>query len=696
MASITADELVVKIRADMSDLNRSLKNLEAQTGRTEKRVNSSFKAIGVGFRTALASVVVAQVARAGNALITLASDVEEMRGKSSVVFGRFADETRAELAKFADEVGRSRFELEGMAASIQDTFVPMGFARGAAAELSIELTKLATDVASFNNANDAEVMAAFQSALVGNHETMRQFGVVITQATLDLELLKMGIDGGVKSATEQEKVQARLNMIIAGTSDAHNDAARTSDSYANQTRALKADLEVLGAMVGETLKQRFVDLFPVLDTAIEKFTKFALSIGLITKYTDDVKGVTDQINDLTARISELQSLPEQNIFEKFLFNNELSLEMTQRTLESRVADQQKLLNDAAKEELRLNLVQYGMSRQAFKTHHEAQLLQAQNAADEEQEIRARFYITASAAQEVFARESLSKARLDAVQRLRIHNEVMANLREQGISQVAIDAPSLAVAEGGTSGSRSTRAAFARQRAAQKRAEELANATTKISSASGDLKTVDTTLPEISPELKRIESSAKAMGDSFGRAFNDVAKGTKTASQAFTQMAASINDSLFDIYVTKRITGFITDTVSFLAGGSSFTGPLSIDFSQLMGGGSSSGGSSALRPRASPFRGSAGGGGIYGPTVVGERGPELFIPNSAGRIMNNSASRSAMRNNTPSIVQNINISTGVQQTVRSEIQTLLPRIAEASKAAVSESARRGGSYKGSFA
>ena len=50
----------------------------------------------------------------------------------------------------------------------------MGFVRSEAKELSKGLSQLAIDVASFNNATDAEVMQAFQSAIVGNHETVRK------------------------------------------------------------------------------------------------------------------------------------------------------------------------------------------------------------------------------------------------------------------------------------------------------------------------------------------------------------------------------------------------------------------------------------------------------------------------------------------------------------------------------------------
>ena len=126
-----------------------------------------------------------------------------------------------------------------MASSIQDTFVPMGFARGEASKLSVQLTKLAVDVASFNNASDVETMMAFQSALVGNHETVRRFGVVITEATLKQELLRMGITKSANEVTNAEKVQARLNLLLAGTSDAHGDATKTSGSFCKHHKGFK-------------------------------------------------------------------------------------------------------------------------------------------------------------------------------------------------------------------------------------------------------------------------------------------------------------------------------------------------------------------------------------------------------------------------------------------------------------------------
>jgi hypothetical protein len=151
-----------------------------------------------------------------------------------------------------------------MASSIQDTFVPMGFARGEASKLSVQLTKLAVDVASFNNASDTETMMAFQSALVGNHETVRRFGVVITEATLKQELLRMGITKNSKDVTNAEKVQARMNLIIAGTSDAHGDAIKTSGSFANTSKAL-------GSALNELSVDAMTPMLPKLTKMVEAF-----------------------------------------------------------------------------------------------------------------------------------------------------------------------------------------------------------------------------------------------------------------------------------------------------------------------------------------------------------------------------------------------------------------------------------------
>jgi|TARA_Y100000114_G_scaffold157089_1_gene187025 hypothetical protein len=93
-------------------------------------------------------------------------------------------------------------------------------------------------------------------------------------------------------------------------------------------------------------------------------------------------------------------------------------------------------------------------------------------------------------------------------------------------------------------------------------------------------------------------------------------------------------------------------------------------------------------------GKAGGGKINAPTIVGERGPELFMPNT-GTLKNASDTRSMMRGSPVIVNQNLNIETGVAQTVRAEILTLMPVIQSSTLDAVQNARQRGGAFAASF-
>jgi hypothetical protein len=177
----------------------------------------------------------------------------EVGSKFDYVFGDRAVSARKALDEFGASVGRSKLDLYTMSSGIQALFRPMGFTNDQGAMMSVTLTKLATDVASFNNEVDTEVMEGFKSALIGNAEAVRKYGVIINETTLNAELMKMGVAGGTAAASEQQKVLARLNMILEGTKDASGDATRTADSFANMSKGLWAALSDLGVEIGNIL-----------------------------------------------------------------------------------------------------------------------------------------------------------------------------------------------------------------------------------------------------------------------------------------------------------------------------------------------------------------------------------------------------------------------------------------------------------
>ena len=242
---------------------------------------------GIGGLAAKASALAGGIGI--GAAIKLAADAEELGSMFKAVF----QEGSADAEKFAQDLavklGRSTGDVMEQMAGFQDLFVPMGFARSEAAKLSKQMTSLVQDVASFKNQNPADVARDFNSALVGNHETVRKFGIVITQAALDQELMNMGIAKGTKAATEQQKVMARLQMIIKGTTDAHGDAAKTAGSFTNRMRGLIGVIKDLMGTIGGIF-------LPVLADLAGKLTAWLRRMEpKIKDFADRMRAITEII-----------------------------------------------------------------------------------------------------------------------------------------------------------------------------------------------------------------------------------------------------------------------------------------------------------------------------------------------------------------------------------------------------------------
>jgi DNA-binding transcriptional MerR regulator len=215
--------------------------------------------------------------------VSRASDAQEISSKFLAVFKTEAPAATAFISKLSDDLNRSKTDLRDWMGSFQDTFVPIGFARNSARELSQQLTALTIDLSSFYNRAEPEVILDLNSALVGNHETMKKYGVILTQNTLNQELLTMGVRGGIKAATEQEKVMARVNLIMKGTADAHRDAIRTADQFANMSRGFSAiwkDIqEVVGTAIIDAIIPYMKDLAAWTKENRDKIEAFAKKAG---------------------------------------------------------------------------------------------------------------------------------------------------------------------------------------------------------------------------------------------------------------------------------------------------------------------------------------------------------------------------------------------------------------------------------
>ena len=239
-----------KVDRSAEKAGRELRDFEGKADRTRlsvAKLATGLVAIGAAFEGIRRSV------GAGLGFIQAASEFEEAAAKFGVVFGDEAQRVALEFEELSSVVRRSQVELVTAASSFQDLFVPMGLTRQQAADLSTEMVKLAVDVASFNNAQDADVIRNFQSALVGETEAVRKYGVLLDEARLKQLAYNNGIAEAGEELTQQQKVLARIIALYADTSDAQGDAARTADSFANTIKGIRGAAKDLEVVFGQEL-----------------------------------------------------------------------------------------------------------------------------------------------------------------------------------------------------------------------------------------------------------------------------------------------------------------------------------------------------------------------------------------------------------------------------------------------------------
>ena len=175
----------------------------------------------------------------------------------------------------------------------------------------------------------------------------------------------------------------------------------------------------------------------------------------------------------------------------------------------------------------------------------------------------------------------------------------------------------------------------------------------------------------------VDETADATKKAFKSMEDALVEFTMTGKMNFKSMAQSIISDLIRIQIRQSITNQIGGSLfgsigNLFGGGTSATPAPVVDHSVSFAGG----GFTGMGARSGGIDGKGGFPAILHPneTVIDHAQGQ-----SSGVVVN----------------QSINVTTGVQQTVRTEIMTLLPQIAEASKAAVLEARLRGGSYASAF-
>ena len=254
---------------------------ERELGRADNRLDKLGGRMQVAGAGALAFAGVA-----GRALISTgrdASNLGEVMSKNTVVFGDAAARVE-DFAENAAKIGQSKRGALEAATGFGNLFVSMGLANDKSAEMSLNLTGLASDLASFSNSSPEEAILALSSALIGEAEPIRRYGVLLDDATLKQKALDMGL---VQSTTgtlpPAIRAQAAYAAILEQTTTAQGDFERTSGSAANQQRVFAAEMENFRAKIGE-------GVLPVMTQLLSTASSVVGGIGELDAVTSGAVG----------------------------------------------------------------------------------------------------------------------------------------------------------------------------------------------------------------------------------------------------------------------------------------------------------------------------------------------------------------------------------------------------------------------
>lgn len=266
-----------------NQIDRSMEQLDATADAMARGVEKSLSMITKGFKAfALGSALLAPfVANLGNY-----SDLQESISKSIQVFGSEVDTVNDFVYSQADAMGQSRQQAFEAIGTFGNLLTSLGLGRDVAADYSITLNKLASDLASFNNTSVDDAVIALRSGMTGELEALKKFGVAINAEMIKQEAVAMGLSKNISDRLEPViKMQAIYSLIMKQTTNAQGDFIRTSGGYANSLRILEARWTNFKTLLGGTLMPlatMFINVFSRALKAAESFLSSPIGKAIMT------------------------------------------------------------------------------------------------------------------------------------------------------------------------------------------------------------------------------------------------------------------------------------------------------------------------------------------------------------------------------------------------------------------------------
>lgn len=313
-------KVVIETGLDSTGLKKELNNLKPQftemgnTGtkamnQISNSMNGATKSIG-SLKSSLKGIIgtlglvfsLKALINFGQQAVNVASDLTEVDNVVQKAFGNMRGEMDALADSSIKNLGISRLE----AYQTGSTFMAMGksmlTSSQDAKDMALNLTKLSANMASFFNTSNKYAAIALKSIYTGETETLKQYGVVMTEVNLKQFALAQGITKSYNEMSQSERVMLRYQYVMQQLGYIGDDFIDTQDSWANQTRVLKEQWKEFLSVLGTGIITVLTPLVKALNMIMGRMIAIAKSIGSVLS---NVFGIQVQsANQVSGAISD--------------------------------------------------------------------------------------------------------------------------------------------------------------------------------------------------------------------------------------------------------------------------------------------------------------------------------------------------------------------------------------------------------
>lgn len=257
--------LLAKLGLDSKAFSRGLQVAQKKAKGFSSRIGKLFSGLGVQLGAVGFALATKQI-------LALGISAEETASKFKAVFKTATEEMNAELLKLQETIPSTKQEMQNALA----TFAQMGTAFGmnaeAGKEFSIQMVKIAGDLASFHNLPIEQAFQKIRAGITGEAEPLKALGIVINENILKREAQILGIAKEGEALNALGKALAVQSVLIRDMGDANGDASVTATSTANQLKFMRAEIIDTATAIGADLTPTILDGI----TMLQRFATFAI------------------------------------------------------------------------------------------------------------------------------------------------------------------------------------------------------------------------------------------------------------------------------------------------------------------------------------------------------------------------------------------------------------------------------------